>query len=106
MMSSLCQCPAHCREARGQLFRLLLGNELPGLAEEDWERLQAQSEGFSGSDIATCVAEAVMQPVRELQAATHWRLVEGGAGLVPCSACDPEAVCKSIDDLPPHQVSV
>lgn len=106
IITLLAHCPAHCREARRQLFQLLLGSELSGLGEEDWERLQARSEGFSGSDIATCVAEAVMQPVRELEAATHWRRVDGGAGLVPCSAGEPEAIHKSVNDLPPHQVSV
>ena len=31
------------------------------------------TEGYSGSDVANFVADTVLQPIRELEVASHWR---------------------------------
>ena len=79
------------------------------LTEAEWEELLACSEGYSGSDIATCVADALLEPVREMETAGHWRRLEeeeeaGGWGMVPCSPSEPGAVEQSLADLSPLQV--
>ena len=65
----------------------------------------ARTEGLSGSDIATMVADALLQPVRELEEATHWRTTQGG-GVTPCAASDPGALRRSLSELLPQQVTV
>ena len=49
------------------------------------------TEGFSGSDVAIVVRDALMQPIRAIQNATHFvRTPEGK--LTPCSPGAPGAV--------------
>ena len=43
------------------------------LQEKDWESLADKTDGYSGSDLAALTLDALFQPVRELQTATHWR---------------------------------
>ena len=47
------------------------------LSEEEWDKLVQKTEGFSGSDIATCTADAVLQPIRELESAEYWKYDKG-----------------------------
>ena len=47
------------------------------LSEEEWEILVQKTDGFSGSDIATCAADAVLQPIRELESSKYWKYDEG-----------------------------
>ena len=75
------------------------------LSESDWDLLVSRTEGYSGSDIATCVADALLEPVRELEGAQFWR---GGGGhrFTPCTASEPGAVRHTLADFLPQQVSV
>jgi len=41
----------------------------------DFKRLATLSEGYSGSDISIAVQDALMQPVRKIQTATHYKKV-------------------------------
>ena len=56
---------------------------------------------YSGSDIAIVVRDALMQPVRKVLAATHFKpvTVDGASKWTPCSPGDPEAVEKSWTDV-------
>lgn len=47
------------------------------LSEEEWDSLVQKTEGFSGSDIATCAADAVLQPIRELESSRYWKYEKG-----------------------------
>ena len=47
------------------------------LSEEEWDNLVQKTEGFSGSDIATCTADAVLQPIRELESSKYWKYEKG-----------------------------
>jgi vacuolar protein-sorting-associated protein 4 len=42
---------------------------------EDYRTLAQLSEGYSGSDISIAVQDALMQPVRKIQTATHYKKV-------------------------------
>lgn len=46
------------------------------------------TEGFSGSDIAVVVKDVLMEPIRILKDATHFK--SHPAGIVPCSPADPD----------------
>jgi vacuolar protein-sorting-associated protein 4 len=59
--------------ARAKMFKIHLGDTPHKLNEEDFRFLGTQTEGFSGSDIKLIVKDTLMQPVRKVQEATHFR---------------------------------
>jgi vacuolar protein-sorting-associated protein 4 len=86
--------------ARARMFSIHLGNTPSGLTQQDFKELGRRTEGYSGSDISIVVREALMQPVRLVQSATHFKKVRGpdrtDASKLrdywqPCSPGDPEA---------------
>lgn len=52
------------------------------LTQSDFVQLAKRTEDFSGSDIAILVRDAVYEPVRRLQTATKFKLVDGK--YIPC----------------------
>jgi len=88
--------------ARSRIFQIHLGNTPHNLQREDFKELARNTDGYSGSDIATVVRDALMQPVRAVQNATHFKEVSGTDRiqpavmrhdyLTPCSGSDPYAV--------------
>jgi len=89
-------------QARAVMFKLHLGNTSHCLTEEDFKKLAASTEGYSGADISIIVRDALMQPVRQVQTATHFKRVRGPSPkdpsiivddlLTPCSPGDPAAI--------------
>ncbi|TRZ00168.1 hypothetical protein DNTS_020921, partial [Danionella cerebrum] len=61
--------------ARGVMFRLHLGNTPHSLSEADLKQLAKKTDGYSGADISIIVRDALMQPVRKVQSATHFKKV-------------------------------
>lgn len=61
--------------ARAQMFRLHLGNTPHSLSEADLRQLAHKTDGYSGADISIIVRDALMQPVRKVQSATHFKKV-------------------------------
>jgi vacuolar protein-sorting-associated protein 4 len=55
--------------------------------------LGQRTEGFSGSDINTVVKDVLMQPIRLLRDATHFRKVRAGR-LAGCTKCTLHRECK------------
>ncbi|CZT23285.1 probable vacuolar sorting protein VPS4 [Ramularia collo-cygni] len=99
--------------ARMKMFELAVGSTPCELKGEDFKTLAKLSEGYSGSDITIAVQDALMQPVRKIQTATHYKKVDcdGVEKLTPCSPGDPGALEMSwtqieTDELlePPLQV--
>jgi len=85
-------------DARKRMFELHVGNTPCGLTPKDYRDLAEQTEGYSGSDIAIIVRDALMQPVRKVMSATHFKQVPSDGGKVkwtPCSPGDPAAVEKT-----------
>jgi len=88
--------------ARSTMFKIHLGNTPHTLTEEDFKKLGELTPGFSGSDISTLVRDAIMQPVRAVQTATHFKRVSGPSRsdpnvivndlLTPCSPGDVGAI--------------
>lgn len=69
--------------ARAQMFKLHLGNTPHCLTEADIQQLARKTEGYSGADISIIVRDALMQPVRKVQSATHFKKVREGAAPHP-----------------------
>ncbi|XP_005099613.1 vacuolar protein sorting-associated protein 4B [Aplysia californica] len=88
--------------ARSEMFKLHLGSTPHSLTEADIRELGMRTDGYSGADISVVVRDALMQPVRKVQTATHFRRVRGPSRddpnlivndlLTPCSPGAPGAV--------------
>lgn len=87
--------------ARSRMFQIHLGKTPHHLQPEHFKQLGDMTEGYSGSDISIVVRDAMMQPVRAVQTATHFKKVSGpdrtdptrivNDYLTPCSPGDPDA---------------
>lgn len=51
--------------ARTKMFQLNLGDTPNNLTHEEFQVLGERAEGYSGSDIAVVVREALMEPLRK-----------------------------------------
>uniref|UniRef100_A0A915AED9 vesicle-fusing ATPase n=1 Tax=Parascaris univalens TaxID=6257 RepID=A0A915AED9_PARUN len=102
--------------ARKDMFRLHVGTHTANsLTEEDFKTLAQQTEGFSGYDISIVVREALMQPVRKVQTATHFKYISGPSRsnpsvivhdlLTPCSPGDRGAMPMSFMDVPSDKLA-
>lgn len=70
--------PLPDKAARVQMFKIHLGENTPHtLLEAHFQDLAARTEMYSGSDIENVVRNALMETVRALQVATHFRYVTG-----------------------------
>ncbi|KAG6852388.1 Vacuolar protein sorting-associated protein 4 [Blastosporella zonata] len=83
-------------DARRHMFNLHVGDTPNELTQKDYRTLANKTEGYSGSDISTAVRDALMQPVRKVISATHFKRVADPASdsdkltkLTPCSPGDP-----------------
>lgn len=61
--------------ARSSMFKLHLGTTPNSLSESDFITLGKKTDGYSGADISIIVRDALMQPVRKVQSATHFKRV-------------------------------
>lgn len=77
-------------QARLVIFKIHLGNTPTQLSEENLRELAKRTEGYSGADISIVVRDSLMQPVRKVQTATHFKRVRGP------SPRDPDVI---MDDL-------
>merc|ERR1712216_280283 len=48
-----------------------------GMTEADWLYIGEGTQGYSGADMSILVRDALMEPIRTLQTATHFRKVPG-----------------------------
>ena len=101
--------------ARLDMFKLHMGNTRHQLTEQDLKVLAAKTEGYSGADICIVVRDALMQPVRKVQSATHFKKVSGPSPvdpdvivndlLTPCSPGDPGAMEMTWMDVPSDKLN-
>lgn len=101
-------------EGRLALFKIHTGTTPNSLTEEQFQALAERSEGYSGADIGIVVREAIMEPVRKVQQATHFKKVSGPSRKdptvtehdlwTPCSPGDRGAVEKGWMDIEPEKL--
>mmetsp|Transcript_40768 Transcript_40768/g.161552 ORF Transcript_40768/g.161552 Transcript_40768/m.161552 type:complete len:451 (-) Transcript_40768:241-1593(-) len=101
-------------KARLRMFELNLGSTPHDVNPEEMQKLAEKSDGYSGSDIAILVRDAIMMPVRTLQSAQYFKkvkVVENGVEveqMAPCSAgdSDPTKFEATLMDIKPDQLMV
>ena len=88
-------------EARKVMFQLNLGKTANQLTEEQFDDLAERTEGYSGSDIATLTQDAIYEPIRKCESATHFMRVNknGKDYYVPCSPSSPGAIQMKMHDM-------
>jgi len=93
--------------ARVKMFELAVGSTPCEMGPNDFRKLAELSEGYSGSDISIAVQDALMQPVRLIQTATHYKPIEvdGKQKWTPCSPGDPQAKEMSWTELEGDQLA-
>lgn len=94
-------------EARQVMFKIHIGATRHSLNDDDFRLLAMRTDGMSGSDISNVVKDALMEPIRTLQSATHFLNAThpdtGGPGLVCCSPATPGATEMSLMEIPAAQ---
>jgi vacuolar protein-sorting-associated protein 4 len=86
-------------QARMRMFQIHIGSTPHSLTEQDLRVLAETTDGYSGSDIAVLVRNALMEPVRKCQNATHFVLVPGDKW-TPCSPGEKGAVAMELMQIP------
>lgn len=97
-------------QARRQMIKIHMGDTPNTLTEADFVDLASRTEMYSGSDIENLVRGALMECIRTLQVATHFKYVEGPGPndatqtvtnrIVPCSPGDTGAFAMTAAELP------
>ncbi|WBW71734.1 AAA family ATPase Vps4 [Schizosaccharomyces osmophilus] len=89
--------------ARSKMFELNVGDIPSELKSGDFKELAKMTEGYSGSDIAIVVRDAIMEPVRRIHTATHFKKVFyeplKRTMVTPCSPGDSEAYAATWMDV-------
>eukprot|EP01080_Neovahlkampfia_damariscottae_P010180 gene10180-2600_t len=95
--------------ARSTMFKIHIGNTPNSLKKQDFLELAKLTDGYSGSDISIVVRNALMEPVRTCQVATHFKKVSGPDHknpdiivhdlLTPCSPGDKDAIEMTLDEV-------
>mmetsp|Transcript_27205 Transcript_27205/g.59429 ORF Transcript_27205/g.59429 Transcript_27205/m.59429 type:complete len:643 (+) Transcript_27205:135-2063(+) len=75
--------------ARAQMFKIHLGDTPNTLTDADYQELGRRTEQFSGSDVSVVVKDVLMQPIRMLREATHFKQVKAPDGAMVWEACAP-----------------
>lgn len=93
-------------DARRRMFEIHIGDTPNQLAPKDFRTLADRTEGYSGSDISTVVRDALMQPIRKVMSATHFKHVvdpnsDDGelTKWTPCSPGDLDGVEKTWQEV-------
>jgi len=100
-------------QARAKMFQIHIGNTPNTLTPGDYKKLAEATEGYSGSDIQSLCKDAIMQPVRAVQNATHFKTIRGPCRddpdvmreyVTPCSPGDPNAQEMTWMDIDPEKL--
>ena len=87
------------------MFKIHIGKTPNKLNDKDFEYMATKTEGFSGSDISGIVQDALMEPVRTMQQATHFKKIPDPKGemdyiIVPCSSGDKKGKKMKLMEIP------
>jgi len=95
--------------ARLILFKNHIGQTPNSLTDRDYQSLGERTDGFSGSDISVMVRDALYEPVRTCQIASHFRKTKDPQDsnnylYEPCSPSDPKAEEMTVMEVPDQKL--
>lgn len=95
--------------ARKAMFKIHIGNTPNSLEDKDLKDLAKATDGYSGSDLANVVRDALYEPVRICQNATHFKKVLDPTGAQdflyePCSPGDAKGEEMSLMQVDPEKL--
>ncbi|CAD5206208.1 unnamed protein product [Bursaphelenchus okinawaensis] len=99
---------------RRQMFKLGIGSTPHNVNDDELRILAEKTEGYSGHDISMVVKDALMEPIRKLQSATHFVKISGPSPvngetvhdlLTPCSPGHPGAQEMNWQDVPSDKLA-
>nr|CAG4718876.1 unnamed protein product [Naegleria fowleri] len=64
-------------KSRKEIIVKHIGNTPNNLTEDQINMIASRTEGYSGSDISVLIRQALLEPIRKCQQATHFRKVKG-----------------------------
>ncbi len=80
------------------------------MTEEDFQQLGEATKGYSGSDIAVIIKEAMMMPLRRCQNATRFKIVyrdlegEYESYYLPTYPSDPAGIETNLNEIEPSRL--
>jgi len=100
-------------EARLAVLKIHIGKTPSQVSAEDLAEIAQRTEGYSGADVGNLVKDAAMEPLRRYSRAKTFKTVmrPDSEGVTrrfwaPCSPGDPEAVEKTLGQVPPEELLV
>eukprot|EP01133_Synstelium_polycarpum_P012911 gene12911-15166_t len=100
-------------QARAKMFQIHIGDTPNTLNNNDFKKLAEVTEGYSGSDIQGLCKDAIMQPIRTVQGATHFKSIRAPTRedpnvmqeyVTPCSPGDPQGREMTWMDIDPTKL--
>jgi len=98
------------KEARRSMFKIHVGDTPNQMTEQDYEILAEKTPLYSGSDISAVVQDALMEPVRTMQIATHFKKHKDPQSddkndyiWLPCSPADPQGKEMTLLNIPDEE---
>lgn len=91
--------PLPDEDNRCKIFKTELNHAKVSLSEEQILELGRKTSGFTGSDIVIVVRDALMEPIRIVQKATHYMKVQENTKWAPCPPDAPGAVEMTWTDV-------
>lgn len=82
-------------EPRLNMFKIHIKGTPNTLTEDDFKTLAGMTDGFSASDIANVVRDALMNPIRKMQTATAFKQRPDGKYMA-CDPSEPGAIRKTL----------
>lgn len=100
--------------ARAAMFKIHIGKTPHSVTKQQFDELAKLTEGYSGSDISILVRNALMEPVRTCQIATHFKRISAPTFdnpeiisddmLTPCPPSAMGAIEMSLNDVDPAKL--
>lgn len=91
--------PLPDEDNRCEIFKTELDHAKVSLTVEQLLELGRRTSGFTGSDIVIVVRDALMEPIRTVQKATHYMKVQENTKWAPCLPDAPGAVEMTWTDV-------
>ncbi|KII60990.1 Vacuolar protein sorting-associated protein 4B [Thelohanellus kitauei] len=108
--------PLPDEDARVVLFQKAVGNTPNQLTYHDYVKYAKMTEGYSGADISIVVRDALMEPLRLVETATHFKKTSGPVHdkpnvyandfYTPCLPSDKDGVEMNWKNIPENRLMV